>query len=155
MSTVIRSGRNALIDALRGASGSGGKCPGKGNGGRRPPRDRPVIGKARQVDACALCKRIDHKTDKCPHRAAFLDWSVPAFEAPAQEALPPSERRNAYQTQFPLARVTVGMRTGLSPPRLRAALAKRAPEREEPREDIEEEPQERLQQEREQIGALG
>ncbi|KAF7119223.1 hypothetical protein CNMCM5793_008968 [Aspergillus hiratsukae] len=66
MSTVVQSGLAASMHAPQGASGSGGKRPRKGNGDRRPPSDKPVIGKKLQVESCTLCKRTDHKTVNCP-----------------------------------------------------------------------------------------
>ncbi|GIK07618.1 hypothetical protein Aspvir_003284 [Aspergillus viridinutans] len=76
MSMVIRSGQNASIDAPKGASGSGGKRPRKGNGGCRPPRDKPVIGKKRQVELCKPCKKTDHRTADCPYGEIYVNAGI-------------------------------------------------------------------------------
>ncbi|RHZ57441.1 hypothetical protein CDV55_103304 [Aspergillus turcosus] len=150
MSTVIRSGRNASIDALKGASGSGGKHPRKGNGGRRPPRDRPAISKKRRADACLLCKRTDHSTANCPNGAIFLNEAQfpprPRDCRHANRPVTPAPRRCPRQ-QGPTAR---DRRRAIR--QARRKDTEQAPEREEPREDIEEEPQEHLPPEREQTG---
>ncbi|PKX90098.1 uncharacterized protein P174DRAFT_424294 [Aspergillus novofumigatus IBT 16806] len=105
-------------------------------GGRVGPESQQLL--LRQVDACGLCKRTGHKMANCPYRVALVN--LPRHRKP----LLPLSGVTLIRPNFPLARVTVDMLTGLSPPHLRAALAKKP---EEPREDIEEEPQERLQRE--------
>ncbi|PKX91773.1 uncharacterized protein P174DRAFT_422925 [Aspergillus novofumigatus IBT 16806] len=66
MSTVAKSGLAASMHAPQGASGSGGKRPRKGNGGRRPPRDKPVVEKRNKTEKrCRACGKKGHTMENC------------------------------------------------------------------------------------------
>ncbi|GIK07622.1 hypothetical protein Aspvir_003288 [Aspergillus viridinutans] len=99
MSAVVESGLAASMHAPRGASGSGGKRPRKGNGGRRPPGRGPSKGmkkKEKTEEKCPACGEEGHNLEECRlYGVVFRGIALAATRAIAtQSRRPPVSRRH-------------------------------------------------------------